>query len=72
MNQITTEELQNLRESIKEGDYLTLDGSYEDMISFEVRVERSGKPIKNTARGVVFFSLQSSNVKILYFYGICQ
>lgn len=42
------------------------------MISFEVRVERSGKPIKNTARGVVFFSLQSSNVKILYFYGICQ
>lgn len=27
MNQITAEELQNLRESIKEGDYLTLDGS---------------------------------------------
>ena len=33
MNQITAEELQNLCESIKEGDYLTLDGSYEDMIS---------------------------------------
>lgn len=54
MNQITAEELQNLRESIKEGDYLTLDGSYEDMISFEVRVERSGKryDIANLNEGI--------------------